>query len=224
MLLELSIEKELFKRSEVIFAKLEKYGFIKKNNYYLYEKSFLNDDFKVIITIDTKGIVNGKVIDLQTNEEYININTDMSGNFVNEVRNEYKQILNSIKANCFENNYFISKQANRITKYIKEKYNNTPQFLWEKFKDYGVFRNSNNDKWYAIIMNINLSKLNIGNHEAEIINVKLSEDKVNKLLKEKGYYQAYHMNKKNWISIVLDDTLDDNEIIKLIDASYDLIK
>ena len=220
----MSIEKELFKRSEVVFDKLEKYGFIKKNNCYLYEQNFLNDDFKVIITIDTKGIVNGKVIDLQTNEEYININTDMSGNFVNEVRNEYKQILNSIKANCFENNYFISKQANRITKYIKEKYNNTPQFLWEKFKDYGVFRNSNNDKWYAIIMNINLSKLNIGNHEAEIINVKLSEDKVNKLLKEKGYYQAYHMNKKNWISIVLDDTLDDNEIIKLIDASYDLIK
>lgn len=220
----MSIEKELFKRSEVIFDKLEKYGFIKKNNYYLYEKNFLNDDFKAIITIDTKGIVNGKVIDLQTNEEYTNINTDMSGNFVNEVRNEYKQILNSIKANCFENNYFISKQANRITKYIKEKYNNTPEFLWEKFKDYGVFRNSNNDKWYAIIMNINLSKLNIGNHEAEIINVKLSENKVNELLNEKGYYQAYHMNKKNWISIVLDDTLEDNKIIKLIDASYDLIK
>ena len=97
----MSIEKELFKRSEVIFDKLEKYGFIKKNNYYLYEKNFLNDDFKAIITIDTKGIVNGKVIDLQTNEEYTNINTDMSGNFVNEVRNEYKQILNSIKANCF---------------------------------------------------------------------------------------------------------------------------
>lgn len=220
----MSIEKELFKRSEVIFAKLEKYGFIKKNNYYLYEKNFLNDDFKAIITIDFEGVVNGKVIDLQTNEEYTNINTDMSGNFVNEVRNEYKQILNSIKANCFENNYFISKQANRITKYIKEKYNNTPEFLWEKFKDYGVFRNSNNDKWYAIIMNINLSKLNIGNHEAEIINVKLSEDKVNELLNEKGYYQAYHMNKKNWISIVLDDTLEDNKIIKLIDASYDLIK
>ena len=73
-------------------------------------------------------------------------------------------------------------------------------------------------------MNINLSKLNIGNHEAEIINVKLSENKVNELLNEKGYYQAYHMNKKNWISIVLDDTLEDNKNIKLIDASYDLIK
>jgi len=28
------------------------------------------------------------------------------------------------------------------------------------------------------------------------------------------------MNKKNWVSIILDDTLADNEIISLIDISY----
>lgn len=37
---------------------------------------------------------------------------------------------------------------------------------------------------------------------------------------KKGIYIAYHMNKKNWVSIILDDTLTDNEIISLIDISY----
>ncbi|MBP3799889.1 MAG: MmcQ/YjbR family DNA-binding protein, partial [Bacilli bacterium] len=44
------------------------------------------------------------------------------------------------------------------------------------------------------------------------------------LLKKKGYYEAYHMNKKSWITIILDDTVSDNDIKKLIDNSYSIIK
>jgi predicted DNA-binding protein (MmcQ/YjbR family) len=32
------------------------------------------------------------------------------------------------------------------------------------------------------------------------------------------------MNKKYWISITLDDTINDKEIMKLIKESYDIIK
>ena len=219
----LNIENEVFKRTNLNIKQLEKYGFKKENNIYTFEKNFLNDEFKAIININNKGLVSGKVIDLQTDEEYVNIRTEMTGEFVNNVRESYKKILIDIRKHCFETNYFISNQANRINKYIKEKYDNEPEFLWEKFPGYAVYRNKNNSKWYGIIMNLDFSKISNSSGEVEIINVKLDESKIQELLKKKGFYEAYHMSKTDWISIILDDTLKDEEIISLIDDSYSLI-
>ena len=69
-------------------------------------------------------------------------------------------------------------------------------------------------------MNISIGKISQGDYEVEIINVKLNEEKIKKLLKQKGFYQAYHMNKKNWISIILDNTLSDDEIMSYIEVSH----
>ena len=219
----MNIENDIFKRANVNFSELEKYGFKKSNDNYIFEKKFLNNDFKAIINIDNKGILRGKIIDLQVDEEYTNIRTEMTGEFVNEVRESYKNILLDIRNHCFESNYFISDQANRINKYIKERYNNDPEFLWKKFPGYAVYRNGNNSKWYGIIMNLDLSKLGNSTGETEIINVKLNERKIQELLKKKGFYEAYHMSKTDWISIILNDTLNDDEIISLLDESYNLI-
>ena len=38
--------------------------------------------------------------------------------------------------------------------------------------------------------------------------------------KENGFYPAYHMNKKSWITVVLDETLKDATIMELIEKSY----
>ncbi len=219
----MNIEKDIFKRSKVNYNKLTNYGFKKEKDSYIYEENFINNTFKAIITINN-NIIKGRVIDLDSNEEYSNIRTEMNGEFVNKVRNEYINILNNIRNNCFETTYFISNQANRITNYIKKKYNNNPEFLWKKFKGYGVFRNSHNNKWYAIIMDIDLSKLDNNNSkEVEILNLKLEEKEVNSLLKQTGFYKAYHMNKKDWISLILNDTISDDIIINLLDKSYEII-
>ena len=118
----------------------------------------------------------------------------------------------------------MSNQANRINKYINDKYNDEPNFLWKKFPSYAVYRNKNNNKWYSIIMNVDLSKLKAGFGEVEILNVKLDKEKVLELLKQKEFYQAYHMHKTDWISIILNDTIDDYTIMKLIDRSFNLVK
>lgn len=219
----MNIEKDIFKRTIVNFKQIELYGFKKENNKYIFEKNFLKNDFKAVINIDDKGIISGKVIDLQINEEYTNINTEMTGEFINKVRESYKDILIDIRNKCFENKYFIFDQSNRINKYIKDKYNNEPEFLWNKFPGYAVYRNEKNKKWYGIIMNLDMSKLNNGTGETEIINIKLDENKIKKLLKQKGFYEAYHMSKKDWISIILNDTLKDDEIISLLNESYELV-
>ena len=219
----MNIEYEVFKKSKIDYDKLKNYGFRKDNNIYTYETNILNNTMKCLINIEDDKI-NGTIIDLTTDLEYTNFRlNDITGEFVSSVKDAYQDLLNDIKEKCTINELFIMPQSNRITNLIKEKYDISPEFLWEEYPDFGIFRNSNNHKWFALIMNIDKSKLNkkdTGN--VDVINIKLDSE-VNDILKIKGIYPAYHMNKKYWITITLDDTLTDNKIIDLVIKSYDNI-
>ena len=58
----------------------------------------------------------------------------------------------------------------------------------------------------------------------EVINLRAPKDEVPELLKLKHIYPAYHMNKKSWITIVLDGSCTLEEIFARIDKSYELVK
>ena len=219
----MSIESEVFKKYIPNNNKLIKYGFKKSNNEYKFSKIIMNDTFRADIVIDDKGQVIGKVIEIELNEEYTNFRIEGNlGEFVGSVREEYKSILQDIVNNCFEKEYFIYEQTNRITKLINEKYNVSPEFLWDFVPDYGVFRNERSNKWFGIVMNLDKSKI-IPNKtgEVEVLNLKLDEN-VTKALKLNGVYSPYHSSKKNWVSIILDNTLSDEKIMELVDLSYDI--
>ena len=221
----MNIEDEVFKKYIPNSKKLIKYGFKQYNNEYKYSKTFFKNTFRADILIDSKGQVTGKVIEIELNEEYTNFRIEGSiGEFVGTVREEYRNILQDIANNCFEKEYFIFEQTNRITKLINEKYGVCPEFLWDKFPGFGVFRNARSNKWFGIIMNIDKSKIipeKTG--EIEVLNVKLDDDVQNYLGLE-GIYPSYHLSKKSWISIILDDTLSDEKIMGLVDLSYENVR
>ena len=219
----MSIEEDVFRKRKVKEDALISYGFKKKESYYSYSKEFMNHNMKAEIVINEVGIVTGKVYDLDMEEEYTNFRIEgIVGDFANTVKEEYQNILQDIATHCFIEEEFMFEQSNRISRKIKEKYHIHPEFLWEKFPNYGIFRNEKSDKWFAIIMNLNRSKFRKEEEGiVEVLNVKL-EDKVEENIKRKGIYPAYHSNKKNWVSIILDDTLTDEEVMDLISISYDL--
>lgn len=219
----MTIEENVFKKYKLRKDKLISYGFKKENEIYKYSKNFMNNTFRADIYIDKLGKVNGKVIEIELDEEYTNFRMVNSvGEFVNTVKDEYINILQDIANNCFEKNEFIFDQSNRITNLINKKYNVFPEFLWSKFPGYGVFRNERSNKWFGIIINIDKSKIVPGESgEIEILNIKL-DDEVNKYLNVNGVYPSYHLNKKNWITIILDDTVSDKKVMELIDISYNL--
>jgi len=217
------MEEEIFKRAKVDIKKLIKYGFKKDKNQYIYECD-LNDNFKTIICVDKNLKITGKVYDKEFNDEYLNFRTNNEGLFSNSIKNKYKDILNDILDKCYINNEFISEQTNRVVSLVKDEYNVVAEYLWESAPNFAVFRHNDNNKWFMIIMNVDRSKLDKKRKgEVEILNVKL-DDKVKTYLEKDGFYEAYHMSKKNWITIVLDDTIKDNEIVKLVDISYNLTK
>lgn len=220
----MNIEKEIFKRSRIDFQKLEEYGFIKKDQIYYYECSILDNRFHVVIEVDEQEKVQGKVIDAEFKEEYLLLRVDsQTGEFVSKVRDAYKNILKDIREKCSIQDYFIHPQANRITKYIIQKYQSYPEFLWDKDEGAAVFRNKENKKWFGIMMNIKRAKLDLGEGEVEVLNVKLQPEEVNEKQSKIGYHQAYHMNHKSWITMVLDDTLQDKEIKDCIEKSYQIV-
>ena len=220
----MNIESEVFNKSKFNYDKLIKYGFKKKNNIYLYNKNILNDSFNVEVSIN-KETVKVKVIDLNINEEYIGYRiSDLNGEFVDKIRNIIKELLEDIRDNCCLNNLFIFDQTNRIIDFVYNKYNDKPLFMFDDSPDCGVFKNMNINKWYGIIMTIDKSKLDKNESgKIEVLNVKIDTEKIKDLIKINGIYEAYHMNKKYWISIILNDTVNDELIEELICESYNNI-
>lgn len=219
----MNIEDEIFKKSKVNIENLKAYGFKENVKGYIYSKDILDGSLKVIIEVSNNGKVNGKVFDNSFGDEYTIFRIEtQTGSFVGSVKEEFEKILLDIKNKCFYDELFIYPQTNRITRMIKNSFDTDPEFEWEKFEGFGTFRNKTSDKWYALIMNLDRSKLEDSSGEIEILNIKLPEDKIKLLLDKKGFYPAYHMNKKYWITISLDETISDKEIFDLISISYNL--
>ena len=145
----------------------------------------------------------------------------LRGSFVGNVREAWLEIHYQIRKDCFEVQDFIFPQTKRIMTQVQEKYGNQLEFLWEKSPDTAVLRHEGNQKWYAVLMKISWDKLEKG-REGQVEVVNLKHDQVADLLSKKGIYPAFHMNKRYWISVALDDTLSDEEVLGLMEKSWNL--
>ena len=65
-------------------------------------------------------------------------------------------------------------------------------------------------KWYGLMMEVPLQKLGVASKaNALIVNVKIHPEDKERLVATDGIFEAYHMNKKHWISIALNVCSDD---------------
>ena len=76
-------------------------------------------------------------------------------------------------------------------------------------------------KWYALMMEVPLQKLGVASQaNALVLNVKIHPEDKERLIATDGIFEAYHMNKKHWISIALNVCTDDALIKECIYTSY----
>lgn len=211
--------KEKIKLKKVNFEKLLVYGFKKINCEYIYKKNIVNSLFYVEVIYKNNRLIS-RVIEVDCNLEYIMVDVKYSGEFTSKVRREYEAIIDDVINSCFDNDIFKNKKTKNVIKYIKDKYNTELEYLWPDTPNNAVMRNKNN-KWYGIIMSVSKDKIGIdGDGIIDIINVKHPSDRIIKLIDNRSFFQAYHMNKKNWITILLDNKIEDKVLFKLIDTSY----
>jgi len=119
----------------------------------------------------------------------------------------------------------VKKRVDReeIFEYVKKQYGTIPEYLWSSSPDSAVLRH-HNGKWYAVIMNVERSKLGLdGDDTVEIIDVKCDPEMTGMIIQTYGFLPGYHMNKQHWITILLDGTVGESKILDFLDMSYDLI-
>ena len=212
---------EIFKAYQFNSKKAKEYGFIENQGVWTYSSTILQGDFLMMVTVED-GDLSFHVYDQETGELYPQVHMEsMRGTFVGSVREACLEVLYSIRKACFEVQEFLCPQTKRIMALVQEKYGNQLEYLWEKSPDTAVLRHEDNQKWYAILMRIPWDKLDKG-REGLVEAVNLKHDQVADLLSQNGIYPAFHMNKRYWISVPLDDSLSDEEILELIEKSWNL--
>ena len=223
----MSLEDEVFKHKRFVIEKLEQIGFEKCGDGYRLVRDFMDGDFRAVLVVDKKGMLTGRVIDVMNDEEYSQLRIEsLNGAYVNSVRAAYKELLGSIAESCCKDVLFASDQANRLTEHIMAEYGVNPDFPWGqgRYQNYGTFRHADSGKWFALIMNVKWDALlKDGNADTvDVVNLKIDPGQGDTLRETPGIYPGYHMNHRNWISVALNGTLSDDEIARLVRASYDL--
>lgn len=207
---------DLFEKYQANPEKLQVFGFEKIGEEFVYSQEIMNGDFLLQLKLQGDKL-DYQVFDQETDDEYVQVKMEaMTGEFVGQVREACQEIFLMIRANCFEEVGFLYEQSSRLQDYVAKTYGGRLEYLWENSSKNGnlhagVFRHQDTKKWYGIFMTIDWSKFENGKTgQIEVLNVK--NNQVADLLKKAGIYPEFHMNKKYWLSLPLDDTLTDTEL------------
>lgn len=205
--------------------KMTAYGFIKKDGKWLYTTKIMADAFRLCVTAAENGDIDTDLMEIENNEPYVLYKTNAAGAFVGEIRAAIEAELKEIANTCYDPSVFKTNQAQMAIEYVREKYGDELEFLWEKFSDNAVWRRKDSQKWYGAILTVNGRKLGLDTDKiVEIIDLRMKAGNRDAILSRAHYYPGWHMNKKSWFTIVLDDGIPDEEIKLRITESYELAK
>lgn len=137
-----------------------------------------------------------------------------TGAFVGQVRQDLEELLLTIREKHFVfAPSFSTLQADEIARWALCEFNEKPDYPFSE-KDTYVLRASKNQKWYALFMNIPLSKLGLDSDQNTIVlNLRIEENDRKNI---STIFPAYHMNKKHWCSIPLDGRMSMDSLLELV--------
>ena len=199
---EYSPPQEFFRRLKVDTRLLEPFGFARKGSCWEYEEEIAGGSLVCRISIDRGGAVSEYVFDAATGDEYSQHRVaGASGKFVGRVRRDVASLMARIANGCFSRDVFKTASARGILAFAVSQWNEKPEFLWKNFPDYAVLRRKDTGKWYALVARLPAGKVGgSGKGAVEIVNLRRTEG-----MEGARFLPAYHMNKKTWATVVLDD-------------------
>ncbi|MFI3112433.1 MmcQ/YjbR family DNA-binding protein [Streptococcus suis] len=211
---------------QIHLPSLISFGFLFANNHYTYREVFMEGQFEAVVEVDEAGQWTSFIWDCEMDELYTaHLVTAPAGAFVSQVKEAYEAILLRVTEACFSALPFTKDQSNRIAQLIKEQWGDLPDYPFAKLPTYGAFRHPANNKWYALVSQVPRDKLDGSGsqEEVEIVNLKVDGREIAELLSQSGIFPAYHMSKKSWVSVLLDDTLEDQTVFALLEKSRYLV-
>ncbi len=213
-----------FKNMSSDARKLAEYGFESADGRLAYAEKIADGQFVMTVEVDGSGEVFASVKDGATGDPYtLHLVESAGGEFVGMVRAEYARVLGDIADKCFLREVFKSPQTKAVLGCAREKFGCEPEFLWEKLPTAAVLRRGDTGKWYAVLMKIDGARFG-REGEVEIADFRADPADVEELVDGKSVFSGYHMNKKHWITVVLDGSASQGRAEELLGASYLLAK
>ena len=213
----INIEKYNFSKEQLL-----QFGFKEEAEKLIYRQEILDMSFLIeIVFVDSQLLV--EVYDLEFDEVYSLYSVDSAvGETVQNIREHVENLLRSILGLADQS----GKIGSEVINYCNSKYGENSVNPFKKHPDILAFVNEKN-KWYALILEVKYNKLNKNTDittKVKILNVKYPTDNILDIIDNQNIFPAYHMNRKHWISIVLDKNIKLETIKELIDISYSLVK
>lgn len=222
----MTFEDTYFKQKRLNPESLEAFGFRITDKGWELRKPLIDQELEARLLIDKEGNLRGQVVDVDLNEPYDTFrSTQARGTYVGQVRQAYGALLSQVAESCYEDQLFSSPQANRLTNFLTQEYSDQVDHPFEKHPDYLSYRIAG--KWYALLFPLKGEKLGLDEEKADLIydvvNLKVNPTQMDKHLKMDGVFPSYHMSKKTWVSLVLDETLPDQTVFELLSESRSLV-
>ena len=213
----IDVEKYNFSKEQ-----LKGFGFKEEADKLVYKKEILDSNFLIEIVFANNQLTI-EVYDLEFDETYSLFSVDSAvGETVQNIRENVEKLLSLILGLADES----GKISSEIIDYCNNKYGGNRVNPFKKHPDILALINEKN-KWYALFLDVDYNKLNKNTDittKVKILNVKYPANKILEIIDNKNIFPAYHMNKKHWISIVIDKNIKLETIKELIDISYSLVK
>ena len=110
--------------------------------------------------------------------------------------------------------------------FARKRWGVEPDCPFADYPEAAVLRHTDSGKWFAIVMPVRAEKLGLAERkrgeELDVVNLKLQPPLVTMTLEKEGAFPAYHMNRKHWISVVLDSAFPEEELFELLELSFRL--
>ena len=227
----------IFRSAVPNYEKFADFGFEKHEDSYICKKKLEESGFYVLLTVNNENI-NAEVYeegdDFPDSKYALFDVQSATGSFVSQIRSEVQNIIEDFRRSCFG----VFDLREKYAHFLETEFNCKPDFPWaaskdssesksslksERFSDYAVYR-CPNQKWFALVMNITYKNLGFENDEKVfVVNLKAPSDKMAKIIDNKSVFPAYHMNKKHWITVLLTDVTDFENLCELTKQSFELV-
>ncbi len=216
---------EVFAKRKLSPMQLSEYGFDTVGSDYRYTCEIMDGDFLLHVIFDRHGNVETSLTECDTGEDYSLYKTTAQGTYVGQIREAITEVLRDIADHCFAASPFRQEQTLQLLAHAAEVYGDEPEFLWESTPNNGILRRKDSGKWYGAILTIPKNKLGIDSkHIVEIIDLHGTPEQIGQLRQRPEFYPGWHMNKKSWYTVILDGSVDNDELFALLAESYRLAK
>jgi predicted DNA-binding protein (MmcQ/YjbR family) len=115
-------------------------------------------------------------------------------------------------------------EKKEIEELIKRQFKVVGDYPFEDDLEDEIFRHPENGKWFALLIKVSNARFSLepANGSSYLLTLKGNPLQIPFELDEDHFHPAYHMNKKHWMSILLNETTPKEKTLRLLKTSYAL--